>query len=160
LGSQRSLPVAKGNGLFQAHFSATIGDLNNTKSVGFTLEGNPTREIYGFLKSTVPIKRLDFLAEAQENGLVNHQTAFRPCTRVSVQFAVKSVLGSFSHGVSFSSKQSRPKLRPSKSFGYSCRCGFIIVYGSIALAAGIDGKRIIIPGPRCRNRSMNRIGPS
>jgi hypothetical protein len=104
-GSQRSLPVVKGNGLFQAHFRATVGELNNTKSVSFTLEGNPTREIYCFLKRTVPIKRLDFLAEAQENGLMSHQTAFRPCIRVSVQFAVKSVLGSFSHGVSFSSRQ-------------------------------------------------------
>jgi hypothetical protein len=83
-GSQRSLPVAKGNGLFQAHFSATVGELNNTKSVGFRLEGNPTREIYCFLKRTVPIKRLDFLAVAQQNGLINHQTAFRPCMRVSV----------------------------------------------------------------------------
>jgi hypothetical protein len=104
-GSQRSLPVVKGSGFFQAHFSATVGELNNTKSVGFTLEGHPTRVIYRFLKGTVPIKRLDFLAEAQENGLINHQTSFRPCIRVAVQFAVKSVLGSFSHGVSFSSKQ-------------------------------------------------------
>jgi hypothetical protein len=104
-GSQRSLPVVKGNGLFQAHFRATVGVLNNTKSVGFTLEGDRMREIYRFLKRTVPIKRLDFLPEAQENGLINRQTAFQPCSRVSVHFAVKSVLASFSHGVSFSSKQ-------------------------------------------------------
>src|ERR1700733_2689837 len=87
-GSQRSLPVVKGNGLFQAHFRATVGELNNTKLVGFTLEGNPTREIYCFLKRTLPIKRLDFLAEPKENGLINHQTAFRLCIRVSVYFAV------------------------------------------------------------------------
>ena len=78
LTSQRSLPAITGNGFFKAHFSATVGELNNTKSVGFTLEGNPTREIYCFLKRTVPIKRLDFLAEAQENGLMSHQTAFDP----------------------------------------------------------------------------------
>jgi hypothetical protein len=124
-GSQRSLPVVKGNGLFQAHFRATVGELNNTKLVGFTLEGNPTREIYCFLKRTLPIKRLDFLAEAKENGLINHQTAFRPCIRVSVYFAVKSVLGSFSHG-SLLAQSKQAKLRPSKSFGYSSRCGFII----------------------------------
>jgi hypothetical protein len=104
-GSQRSLPVVKGNDLFPAHFSATVGELNNTKSVGFTLEGDPAREIYCFLKRTVPIKRLDFLAEAQENGLINHQTAFRPCIRGSVQSVVKSVLSGFGHGVSSSSKQ-------------------------------------------------------
>ena len=139
-GSQRSLPVVKGNGLLQAHFSATVGELNNTKSVGSTLEGNPTREIYGFLKSTVPIKRLDFLAEAQENGLVNHQTAFRPCTRVSVQFAVKSVLGSFSHG-SLLAQSKQAKLRPSKSFGY-LDADLSFVYGAIALSAGIGCQRI------------------
>jgi hypothetical protein len=104
-GSPRSLPIVKVSGFFQAHFSAAVGVLNNTKSVGFTLEGDRTREIYRFLKRTVPIKRVDFLAEAQENGLINRQTAFRPCSRVSVHFAVKSVLASFSHGVSFSSKQ-------------------------------------------------------
>jgi hypothetical protein len=82
-GSQRSLPVVKGSGFFQAHFSAAVGVLNNTKSVGFTLEGNPTREIYRFLKGTVPIKRLDFLAVAQENGLINHQLPLRPCMRIS-----------------------------------------------------------------------------
>ena len=64
--------------LFQAQFSAAVGEFNNTKSVGFTLEGDRTGEIYRFLKRTVPIKRLDFLAIAQENGLINHQTAFRP----------------------------------------------------------------------------------
>src|ERR1700733_3898213 len=104
-GSQRSLPIVKVSGFFQAHFSAAVGVLNNTKSVGLTLEGDRMREIYRFLKRTVPIKRLDFLPEAQENGLINRQTAFRPCIRVSVHFAVKSVLGSFSHGVSFSSRQ-------------------------------------------------------
>src|ERR1700722_10487789 len=104
-GSQRSLPVVKGNGLFRAHFRATVGELNNTKSVGFILEGNPTRKVYCFLKRALPIKRLDFLTEAKENRLINRRIAFRPCIRVSVHFAVKSVLGSFSHGVSFSSKQ-------------------------------------------------------
>jgi hypothetical protein len=135
-GSQRSLPVVKGNGLFQAHFRATVGELNNTKLVGFTLEGNPTREVYCFLKRTLPIKRLDFLAEAKENGLINHQTAFRPCIRVSVYFAVKSVLGSFSHG-SLLAQSKQAKLRPSKSFGY-LDADLSFVYGAIALSAGID----------------------
>jgi hypothetical protein len=83
LASQRSLPVVKGNGFFQADFSAAVGEFNNTKSVGFTLEGDRTREVYRFLKRTVPIKRLDFLAVAQENGLIRHQTPFRSCMRVS-----------------------------------------------------------------------------
>jgi len=139
-GSQRSLPVVKGNGLFQAHFRATVGELNNTKLVGFTLEGNPTREIYCFLKRTLPIKRLDFLAEAKENGLINHQTAFRPCIRVSVYFAVKSVLGSFSHG-SLLAQSKQAKLRPSKSFGY-LDADLSFVYGAIALSAGIGCQRI------------------
>jgi len=69
LASQRSLPAVRGSGFFQAHFSAAVGELNNTKSVGFTLEGNRTREVYRFLKRTVPIKRLDFLAVALENDL-------------------------------------------------------------------------------------------
>jgi hypothetical protein len=82
-GSQRSLPAVKGSGFFQAHFSAAVGELNNTKSVGFILEGDRTREVHRFLERTVPIKRLDFLAVAQENGLINHQTSLRPCMRVS-----------------------------------------------------------------------------
>jgi hypothetical protein len=76
-GSQRSLPV-QGSCFFGAHFSAAAGKFNNTKSVGSTLEGNRAREVYRFLKKTVPIKRLDFFAVAQEKGLVNHQTPFRP----------------------------------------------------------------------------------
>jgi len=68
-GSQRSLPVVKGSGFFPAHFSAAVGELNNTKSVGFTLEGDRTRKVYRFLKRTVPIKSLDFLAVALENDL-------------------------------------------------------------------------------------------
>ena len=135
-GSQRSLPIVKVSGFFQAHFSAAVGVLNNTKSVGFTLEGDRTREIHRFLKRTVPIKRVDFLAVAQENGLINHQTAFRPCIRVSVYFAVKSVLGSFSHG-SLLAQSKQAKLRPSKSFGY-LDADLSFVYGAIALSAGID----------------------
>jgi hypothetical protein len=137
-GSQRSLPVVKGNGLFQAHFRATVGELINTKLVGFTLEGNPTREIYCFLKRTLPIKRLDFLAEAKENGLINHQTAFRPCIRVSVYFAVKSVLGSFSHGVSFSSKQTGQTEGRANLLDIHFDADLSFVYGAIALSAGID----------------------
>ena len=137
-GSQRSLPVVKGNGLFQAHFSATVGDLNNSKSVGFTLEGDRTREVYRFLKRTVPIKRLDFLAEAQEDGLINHRTAFRPFIRVSVQFAVKSVLRSFRHGVSFSSKQPGQTEAEQIFWIFMSRRILSFVYGSIALSAGID----------------------
>ena len=56
------MPVVKGNGFFRAYFSAAVGELNNTKSVGFTLGGDRTREVYRFLKRTVPIKRSDFLA--------------------------------------------------------------------------------------------------
>lgn len=115
-GSQRSPPAVEGNGFFQAHFSAAVGELNNTKSVSFTLEGDRTREIYRFLKRTVPIKRLDFLTAAQENGLIRHQTtAFRPFMQVCRWFAVKSVMGSFSHGV-FLAQSKQAKLRPGKSF--------------------------------------------
>jgi hypothetical protein len=126
-GSQRSLPIVKVSGFFQAHLSAAVGVLNNTKSVGFTLEGDRMREIYRFLKRTVPIKRLDFLPEAQENGLIKRQTAFRPCIWVSVHFAVKSVLASFSHG-SLLVQSKQAKLRPGKSFGYSSRCAFICLW--------------------------------
>ena len=82
-GSQRSRPVVRGSGFFRVHFSAAAAEVNNTKSVGFSLEGDRTREVYRFLKRTVPIKRLDFLAVAQENGLINHQTSFLPGMRVS-----------------------------------------------------------------------------
>ena len=102
-GSQRLLPVVKGDGFFRAHFSAAVGDLNNTKSVGFTLEGDRTCEVYRFLKRTVPIKRLDFLAVAQENGLI---TSNFLSTLYAGFWLICSKIdpGSFSHGVSFSSK--------------------------------------------------------
>jgi hypothetical protein len=91
---ERSLTIVKGNGFFRAHFSAAVGELNNTKSVGSTLERDLAREVYRFLKRTVPIKCLDFLGVAKENGLMNHQTSYRP-----------SIPGSFNHRVSFGSKQ-------------------------------------------------------
>ena len=126
-GSQRSMPVVKGSGFFRAHFSAAVGDLNNTKSVGFTLEGDRTREVYRFLKRTVPKKRLNFLAVAQENGLISSNFLSTRCAGFSLVCS-KIDPGSFSHGVSFNSTQlgvvSFPGSSTSKDVvGYSFRSG-------------------------------------